>query len=349
MFELWYLSHGHLERSWMISGLRSRLIEASLGKTLNPKLLSVRMLNVYRSLCGSLRHQRMNECLCWEALWVVTKNTRDRSYIFSATKKKKNNNKSSWHGEEALEVCCSIYRQSLGVSTLQRAVSECSHLWPHTLLSFLHLGTISPFRFHSSVSPSLQCRLPGATQGDASALCHEKDQQAESDPEEPDPAGVRGEGHPHLRGESVCRLHVLLLWDAETSVHGHGICRGWGNPTRFDCTLCFMIHETALEAAILFFCLPFPFSVAGVWGNVRLGLCRSHFIYLEKKVSWSPEPPLIILSAHIQEKCKSCDGDETRISLLQWFSTMKVEQGQPFQNIEAVLGNGSFLTLRHDG
>lgn len=46
---------------------------------------------------------------------------------------------------------------------------------------------------------SSQGRLPGAPPGDASTLRHEEDQQAKSDPEEPDPAGVCGEGHPHLR------------------------------------------------------------------------------------------------------------------------------------------------------
>lgn len=75
----------------------------------------------------------------------------------------------------------------------------------------------------SSVSPALQRRLPGATQGDTSAFRHEEDQQAESNPEESDPAGVCGEGHTHICGEPLRRLHVLLLRNATTPLHGHGV------------------------------------------------------------------------------------------------------------------------------
>lgn len=63
--------------------------------------------------------------------------------------------------------------------------------------------------FYSSVY-SQGCLL-SSPQGDTSAFCHEEDQQAESDPEEPDPAGICREGHPHLRREPIRRLYVLLL------------------------------------------------------------------------------------------------------------------------------------------
>lgn len=79
------------------------------------------------------------------------------------------------------------------------------------------------FVLYSSVSPALQRRLPGAPQGDTSAFRHEEDQQAESDPEESDPAGVCGEGHTHICGEPLRRLHVLLLRNATTPLHGHGV------------------------------------------------------------------------------------------------------------------------------
>lgn len=44
-----------------------------------------------------------------------------------------------------------------------------------------------------------QSRVFGQTQRDEAALCHEEDQQAKPAPAEPDPAGVRGAGHPDLR------------------------------------------------------------------------------------------------------------------------------------------------------
>ena len=68
--------------------------------------------------------------------------------------------------------------------------------------------------------------LPGASPGDAAALRHEEDQQAEPDPEEPDPAGLRGAGHPNLRREPLCGHHVLLLRDPTPPLHGHGVRGG---------------------------------------------------------------------------------------------------------------------------
>uniref|UniRef100_A0A8C5CFC0 Microtubule associated serine/threonine kinase 1 n=1 Tax=Gadus morhua TaxID=8049 RepID=A0A8C5CFC0_GADMO len=65
--------------------------------------------------------------------------------------------------------------------------------------------------------------LPGASPGDAAALRHEEDQQAEPDPEEPDPAGLRGAGHPNLRREPLRGHHVLLLRDPTPPLHGHGV------------------------------------------------------------------------------------------------------------------------------
>lgn len=45
----------------------------------------------------------------------------------------------------------------------------------------------------------VQGRVSGASPGDPSAFRHEEDQQAEPDPEEPNPAGLCGEGHPDVR------------------------------------------------------------------------------------------------------------------------------------------------------
>lgn len=45
----------------------------------------------------------------------------------------------------------------------------------------------------------LQSCLSGPTQGDQATFCHEEDQQAKPDAEEPDPAGLRRERHPDLR------------------------------------------------------------------------------------------------------------------------------------------------------
>ena len=66
----------------------------------------------------------------------------------------------------------------------------------------------------------------GAAQRDPAALRHEEDQPPEPDPTEPDSTGVRGERHPHLRGEPLRRQHVLLLRDPQTPVYGHGVCGG---------------------------------------------------------------------------------------------------------------------------
>lgn len=71
-----------------------------------------------------------------------------------------------------------------------------------------------------------QHRVSGASQGDPAAFRHEEDQQAEPDPEEPDPAGLRGTGHPDVCREPVCRLHVLFLRDQAAPVHGDGVRGG---------------------------------------------------------------------------------------------------------------------------
>lgn len=65
--------------------------------------------------------------------------------------------------------------------------------------------------------------VSGETFGDTAALRHEKDQQAEPDPEKPDPAGLRGARHPDIRRESFCCVHVLLFRDSTAPVHGHGV------------------------------------------------------------------------------------------------------------------------------
>lgn len=70
--------------------------------------------------------------------------------------------------------------------------------------------------------------LLGASSGDAPAVCHEEDQQAKLEPEEPNPAGLCGKRHPHLRRKSFCRLHVLFLRDPPAPLHGHGVRRRWG-------------------------------------------------------------------------------------------------------------------------
>ncbi len=72
----------------------------------------------------------------------------------------------------------------------------------------------------------LQRRVSGASQGDSSTFRHEEDQQAEPDPEEPDPTGLRGTRHPDVRREPVCRLHVLFFRDQKTPLHGDGVCGG---------------------------------------------------------------------------------------------------------------------------
>lgn len=45
----------------------------------------------------------------------------------------------------------------------------------------------------------MQSCLFGSTQGNQATICHEKDQQAEPDFEEPDTTGLCGERHSHLR------------------------------------------------------------------------------------------------------------------------------------------------------
>lgn len=70
----------------------------------------------------------------------------------------------------------------------------------------------------------MQSCVSGASQGDPSALCHEEDQPAEPDTEEPNPAGVCGAGHSHLCWKPFRGVYVLLLWDTEAPVHGHGVC-----------------------------------------------------------------------------------------------------------------------------
>lgn len=81
------------------------------------------------------------------------------------------------------------------------------------------------FPLNSLTMPPPQSCLPGSAQGDQAAVCHEKDQQAEPDAEEPDPAGLCGERHPHLCREPVRGIHVLLLRDQAAPVYGHGIRR----------------------------------------------------------------------------------------------------------------------------
>ena len=72
----------------------------------------------------------------------------------------------------------------------------------------------------------MQRRVPGAPQGDPAAFRHEEDQQAEPDPEEPDPAGLRGTGHPDIRRKPVRGLNVLLLRDPQAPLYGDGVRGG---------------------------------------------------------------------------------------------------------------------------
>lgn len=69
------------------------------------------------------------------------------------------------------------------------------------------LGVMATQRLPSCV----QGRLPGAPQGYAAALRHQENQQAEFNSAQPDPTGVCGARHPHLRREPLCGRHVLLL------------------------------------------------------------------------------------------------------------------------------------------
>ena len=75
----------------------------------------------------------------------------------------------------------------------------------------------------------LQRRLPGAAPGNEAAFCHQEDQQTEPDAAQPDPAGLRGARHPHLRREPVRGQHVLLVRDPAPLVHGHGVCGRCGH------------------------------------------------------------------------------------------------------------------------
>lgn len=57
----------------------------------------------------------------------------------------------------------------------------------------------------------LQSRVSGEAQRNPATVCNEKDQPAEPDNEEPDPAGVCREGHPNVCREPFCRQYVLLF------------------------------------------------------------------------------------------------------------------------------------------
>ena len=70
----------------------------------------------------------------------------------------------------------------------------------------------------------LQRRLPGAAPGNKAALRDEEDQQAEPDPAQPNPAGLRGARHPHVCREPLCGRDVLLVRVPAPPLHGHGIC-----------------------------------------------------------------------------------------------------------------------------
>lgn len=66
-------------------------------------------------------------------------------------------------------------------------------------------------RPHYSPCGCSQGRVSGPPQGDPPTIRHEKDKPSEPGAEEPDPAGLRRTRHPHLCGEPLCRLHVLLI------------------------------------------------------------------------------------------------------------------------------------------
>ena len=112
-----------------------------------------------------------------------------------------------------------------GLSTLTLRCAYDKYFW-----NWSYSTGSDPTRLHvGSILP--QGRVPGPAQGDPAALRHEEDQPPEPGAEEPDPAGLRGARHPHLRREPLRGVHVLLLRDPETPLHGDGVCGrycGWG-------------------------------------------------------------------------------------------------------------------------
>ncbi len=107
-----------------------------------------------------------------------------------------------------------------------KLISNGAYGWEY----FYSLSNYSEITQNQCVNISLsfwsQSCVFSQTQRDAAALCYEEDQQTKPDPEEPDPAGVRGAGHPDLRWEPLRGQHVLLFWDTPSPVYGYGVCGG---------------------------------------------------------------------------------------------------------------------------
>lgn len=107
----------------------------------------------------------------------------------------------------------------------------------------------------SLLSPAMQNCLSGAPQGNPSTLCHEEDQPAEPDASKPNPAGVCGARHPHLCWKPVCGFYVLLLWDTEAPLHGHGVCGRWG--LNYPCVVHLYARNMAHKTNMIFFYVSF--------------------------------------------------------------------------------------------
>lgn len=131
---------------------------------------------------------------------------------------------------------------------------------------------------HTDLSVDLQGCVPGKAPWDAAAVCHEEDQPAELDPEEPDPAGVCGAGHSDVCRESFCGQHVLLLWDKTALVHGHGVCGGWVRRV-MRCCKCVswsnLMTHTHTQASFLMCTIWVCFRNVLIWNYLcRWRLCK---------------------------------------------------------------------------
>lgn len=88
-----------------------------------------------------------------------------------------------------------------------------------------HMALFGSYLFIIIIFSNLQRCVSGPPQGDPPAVCHEEDKSSEPGSEEPDPTSFCGARHPHFCREPLCRLHVLLIWNTTSPLHGHGICR----------------------------------------------------------------------------------------------------------------------------
>lgn len=109
----------------------------------------------------------------------------------------------------------------LSLCTCHSLINSPIPVCPVIVLLSLFVSSSLPF-------PAMQNCVSGTPQGDPSTFRHEEDQPAEPDAQEPNPAGVCGARHPHLCWKPICGFYVLLLWDTEAPLHGHGVCGRWG-------------------------------------------------------------------------------------------------------------------------